>query len=165
MKTSNISFLFVSFLPIAISGCGGGGGSSSDGSIVHGTLTQLSAGAHNSSSLVLRHSAGQNIDGVTICLLGECSVTDASGEWGVNVPEIPAGDILLTAEGHGIDSSLVFNVPGGAKDVTVELGNSSDGISVTTLVVDGVDHTDHDHDHANGETTAHDEGSEHTHEK
>lgn len=133
---------------------------------MHGTLTQLSSGAHSTSGhstsgLELRHSAGQNIDGVTICLLGECSVTDATGEWGVNVPEIPAGDILLTAKGHGIDSSLVINVPGGAADVTVVLGNSSEGISLTSLIVDGVDHTDHDHNHAEGETSGHAAGSEH----
>lgn len=147
---------------MALSACGGGG-SSSDGSVVHGTLTQLSAGAHSTDSLQLRHSAGQNIDGVTICLLGACSVTDASGEWGVNIPEVPAGDILLTAEGHGIDSSVVFNVPGGAKDITIELGNTSEGLSVTTLVVDGVDHTDHDHNHA--EAVEHSDGSEHTHDE
>jgi hypothetical protein len=159
MKTYSNFFLVTLLFPLTLSACGGGG-SGSDGSIVHGSLIQLSDGAHSTDSLELRHSAGQKIDGVTICLLGECSVTDASGEWGVNVPEIPAGDILLTLKGHGIDSSKVINVPGGATDVTVELGNSSEGISLMALVVDGVDHTEHDHNH--GESSEHTGETGHT---
>jgi hypothetical protein len=157
MKTSTLLFtITISFFVVSSLGCGGSSGA--DGSIIHGRLTQLSAGAHGEESdsakissadqLQLRHSEGQDIDGVKICLLGECSLTDSDGEWGVNVSEIPAGDILLTAQGHGIDSSVIINVPAGAGDVTVDLGNSAEGISVTALVVDGEDHTEHDHDHA-----------------
>ncbi len=124
--------------------CGGGG--SSDGTVFQGTLTEQGTG-HSASAMVLRHSAGQRIGEVKVCILGECSITDSEGQWGVNVANFPGGDVAIVVEGHGISSSVSTDIPASARDVEVDLDHNGTEVTISKLVIDGEDHTGHSHDH------------------
>jgi hypothetical protein len=135
------------FLVSLCMGCGGGSGS--DGVVFQGTLTERGTGHSSSSQAALKHSAGQRIGDVKVCVLGACSITDDMGQWGVNVGAFEGGDVAVIAEGHGINSSVSAHVPAGAKDVELELDHSKNKLSIAKMLVDGEDHTDHSgHDHS-----------------
>jgi hypothetical protein len=125
--------------------CGGGGGESSDGTVIQGTLTQTGAG--HSATMSAKHAAGERIEDVKICVLSECSITDGEGQWGVNVDTIPGGEVAVTVTGHGIDSQTNVSLPTTARDVVIELGRDGNIITVNKLMIDGEDHTGHDHEH------------------
>ncbi len=125
----------------------GGGGSSSDGVVVQGTLTERGAG-HSAALLAeAKHSSGQLIEDVKVCILGECSITDGAGQWGVNVGEFAGGDVTVVVDGHGIDSSVTTNLPASARDVVIDLDHAGNVVSIAKLLIDGEDHTGHNHDH------------------
>jgi hypothetical protein len=124
-----------------------GGGSSSDGVVFQGTLTQKGEGHSTSDLTQAKHASGQRIDEVKICVLGECSITDGEGQWGVNVNEFSGGDVTVLVEGHGISSSVTTNIPDSPRDIVMDLEHSKNVISIAKLLVDGEDHTGHNHDH------------------
>jgi hypothetical protein len=124
----------------------GGGGSDSDGVVFQGTLTQQGAG-HSAEASNAKHSSGQRIGDVKVCILGECSITDDMGQWGVNVSNFTGGDVSVVLDGHGISSSVVANLPSTAKDVEMDLDHANNVVTIAKLMIDGEDHTGHDHDH------------------
>jgi hypothetical protein len=138
---------FLSSLCIALtfSACSGGG-SDSDGVVFQGAVTERGSG-HSAEAVIAKHSAGQRIGDVKVCILGECSITDDMGQWGVNVSDFTGGDISVVLEGHGISSSVVANLPSTAKDIEMDLDHANNVVSIAKLMIDGEDHTGHDHDH------------------
>lgn len=125
----------------------GGGGSSSDGVVFQGTLTEQGSGHSAGFMAAAKHSAGQRIEDVKVCILGECSITDGEGQWGVNVGGFSGGDVTVVVDGHGINSSVAANLPASARDVVIDLDHAENVISIATLLIDGEDHTGHDHGH------------------
>lgn len=148
------SSLPVMLLSIACPGTlvGCGGGSDSSGTVIQGTLTQRGAVTHAASlasqGLILKHGDGQRIGEVKVCILGECSITDDNGQWGVNIEPFPGGDLTVTLEGHGISGSANVSLPATAKEVELDFGRTKNVISVEKLIIDGEDHTGHDHSHS-----------------
>lgn len=126
------------------SACGGGG--SSDGTVFQGTVTERGAG-HSAAAVAPKHSAGERIGEVKVCVLGECSITDEQGQWGVNISNFTGGDIAVVLEGHGISASVSANIPASARDIEMDLDHSGSGVTIAKLLIDGEDHTDHDHQH------------------
>jgi len=124
--------------------CGGG---SSDGTVVQGTLTERGEGHSEKITIQAKHSAGERIEEVKVCILGECSITDGLGQWGVNIDNFPGGDIAIDVNGHGIAGSIVTNVPASAKEIEIALDHAGNEISISKLMIDGEDHTGHTHDH------------------
>jgi hypothetical protein len=156
ITSQNILIIFAaSFLGIVCIACNGGGGGSSDGTVIQGTLTQRGAGHSptihsptiHSQTMSSKHASGERIEDVTICVLGECSITDGEGQWGVNIENFPGGELAITINGHGIDSETSVSLPISARDVIVDLGRDGNVISVDKLFIDGEDHTGHDHSH------------------
>jgi hypothetical protein len=118
----------------------GCGGTSSDSEIlIEGTLTEGGVISHHSKSdISMRHSSGERIEEVLICALGRCSLTDAQGQWGFVIDqEFQGGDILLTAEGHGITSQTTISVPASAREVVVDLEHREGALVVNHLTLDG----------------------------
>lgn len=139
----------VTLICLLVTGCGGGGGSS-DGSsrsketLFYGTLTERGFGhattlEESTPNLSAKHSAGERLEGVRICIVDTCSVTDTSGLWGLNINDFNGGVVTITVNGHGINSQVQFAVNVGAEDVNVDLAHEANEITVESLVVDGVD--------------------------
>jgi hypothetical protein len=124
--------------------CGGGG--SSDGTVFQGTVTEQGTG-HSAMAVGLKHSAGQRIDDVKVCVLGECSITDSEGQWGVNVSNFMGGDVAIVLDGHGISATVSTNIPASAKEVYMDLDREGAEVTISKLLIDGDDHTGHSHDH------------------
>lgn len=138
--------LFITLtLSLVLSACGGGGASSS-GTVFEGTLTQAGAG-QKTQPLALKHAVGARIENVKICILGECSITDGEGRWGVNIENFAGGDIVATIDGHGIATTASASIPSTAKDVVMELERDGNVVTIEKLFIDGEDHSAHDHDH------------------
>jgi hypothetical protein len=141
-------------------GCGGGSGS--DGVVFQGTLTERGTGHSKSVQVAAKHSSGQRIGEVKVCVLGACSITDDMGQWGVNVGEFAGGDVALVLEGHGINASVSAHIPADTKEVEIDIDHAGNKLSVAKLLVDGEDHTDHsghdhsEHDHAGDNHSGHD---------
>lgn len=92
-----------------LSACGGG--SSGNGILIEGQLLQ-GAETHHTSAL-FRHGANEPIGEVTICALGECSITDDAGNWGFAAPgDFQGGDVEFTIVGHGINARTNVALPG-----------------------------------------------------
>jgi hypothetical protein len=128
----------------------GGGGSGSSGTVIEGTLTQKGSVVHSEKTANIvnaKHSDGERIGDVKVCILNECSITDDNGQWGVNVNDFTGGDLPITLDGHGINASTKISLPASAKDVSVDLGRNANNITVEKLMIDGEDHTGHDHSH------------------
>ncbi len=143
MRWFSSTIVLVSFSLIA---CGGGG--SSDGTVIQGTLTERGMG-HSKATMHTKHSAGQRIGDVKICILDECSITDDLGQWGINIGNFSGGDIAIVLDGHGISTSVSTNVPSTAKDIEINLDHAGNQVTIAKLVIDGEDHTGHSHDHNN----------------
>jgi hypothetical protein len=141
-------------LAVFLSACGGG--SDSDGVVFQGTVTERGSG-HSAATEAAKHSAGQRIGDVKVCVLGECSITDDQGQWGVNVTNFAGGDLSVVLDGHGISASVSTNIPASAKDVQMDLDHAGNTVTIAKLMIDGEDHTGHTHDH-NAES-----GDDHTH--
>lgn len=127
----------------------GGGGSSDSGMVIEGQLTQGGGVAH---SAALRHGAGENIENVSVCALGECSVTDSEGRWGFVAPEgFTGGEVLFNIDGHGLLTSTIVPVPDNASVVEISLLRvGTNEVAISDIVADGEsvfahDHDDHDH--------------------
>jgi hypothetical protein len=133
------------FLLAFCGACGGGGGSSSEGTVLQGTLIERGNG-HASASV--KHSAGQSLEDVKVCVMTECSITDGQGQWGVNIDNFTGGDITVTVDGHGIDAQTSISLPPTARDVELNLAHNANAITVEKLVIDGEDHSGHDHSHS-----------------
>lgn len=129
-----------------LTACGGSGGDSEDGVVFQGSLVQGSA------TIRLAHDAGEAIEEVQVCALGECSTTDGNGQWGFRVEQAPT-EFELSVIGHGIDSKLTVIIPSTAKDVVIELENHAEGIHAHSVVADGqgvdqeASHNDDGHSH------------------
>ena len=72
-----------------------------------------------------------------MCILGECSITDGLGQWGLNIEDFPGGDIPVVVEGHGIDASVNVSLPASAREVEMDLGHDGNVITVESLLIDG----------------------------
>jgi hypothetical protein len=143
---SILNILITLILGTLCAACGGsGGGESSEGTVIQGTLTQTGLG--HSAMLSAKHAAGERIEDVKICVLSECSITDGQGQWGVNVDNLPGGEVIVTVNGHGIDSQTSVFLPETAREVVIELGRDGNIITVSQLLIDGEDHTGHNHEH------------------
>lgn len=134
----------VAILAIALSMSSCGGGSGSDGTVIEGTLTQTGAG-HRSASIVFKHAVGARIEDVKICVLGQCSITDGEGQWGVNIENFPGGDFVISVDGHGISTTVQSSAPASTKNMVVALGRDGNVVTVEKLFIDGEDHSEHDH--------------------
>jgi hypothetical protein len=129
---------------MALTGCGGG--SSSDGTVFEGTLTQTGTG-HKVAAVARKHAVGSRIENVKICILGECSITDSEGQWGINVDNFTGGNVVVSIDGHGIATTASASIPSTAKDVVMGLGRDGNVVTIDTLIIDGTDHSGHDHEH------------------
>ncbi len=143
----NISFVGVNLFFLTLVACGGSSGSDSEGMVIEGTLTQGDhEGAERASDPRVAHSAGEVIENVEICALGQCSITDATGQWGFQLPEtFLGGEALFTVVGHGINSETVVTIPVGHSNVIVELVNGENGVEVHHVGVDGEETAEHEH--------------------
>jgi hypothetical protein len=148
----------LSLLSLALVSCGGGSGGSS-GILIEGQLTQGGSVSHS----LLRHSAGQHIGEVEICALGECSVTDSEGQFGFLTPaSYKGGEILLTVNGHGINTTVVADIPEVENDVNLQLVNNSGVVTVAQMLVDGLDASGISEEHEDPHGSGHSE-EEHSH--
>ena len=129
-------------------GCGGSSNNSS-GILIEGQLTQGESAAHDvANGLEKIHGAGENIESVEICALGECSTTDSAGNWGFIAPEsFNGGDVSFSIAGHGIDASAVVSIPQNSQNVFIhfEHGEANE-ITLHHFTVDGVEVEQHDED-------------------
>lgn len=125
---------FVSLLALC-SACGGGG--SSDGTVIQGVLTERGDGHVSAQGVSLKHSATEPLEDVKVCILGECSITDGLGQWGLNIEDFPGGDIPVVVEGHGIDASVNVSLPASAREVEMNIGHSDNVITVESVIIDG----------------------------
>lgn len=134
--------ILVYSLFVSLCSCGGGG--SGDGMLLEGTLVEARGVTHHS---MTRHGAGQPIENVSVCALGDCSITDLDGRWGIIAPEeFGGGEVLVSVNGHQIDNSLVIEVPHGARHVNAALLRVEEGLALGSLSVDGSSTGDpHDH--------------------
>jgi hypothetical protein len=134
---------------LVVNGCGGGGGSS-DGSsssketLFYGSLTERGSGhatalEESIPNVSAKHTSGERLEGVRICIVDTCSVTDRSGLWGLNISDFKGGEVTITVNGHGINSQVQFTVDAGTEDVNVDLAHEANTITVESLVLDGVD--------------------------
>lgn len=141
--------LFLLSIVVLLAACGGGGGSS-DGTVIQGTLIERGTGHTDFSNQSLKHSAGEALEDVKVCILTECSITDGRGQWGLNINNFPGGDISVKVEGHGISTSASVSLPASAQEVEITLGhnNTTNVVSVEKLLIDGEDHSGHDHSHS-----------------
>ena len=132
--------LFLS-LVITLTACGGGSSSGNSGVLVRGTLTE--AGGAHSKAYSERHSDGQRIENVAICGAGECSPTDEEGQWGFVLPEdFTEEELLLTVNGHGIDSETVIHMHSATNELVVELNHVEGGVIESEVTeVDGEHHS------------------------
>lgn len=147
MKREGMRLLCPVFLCLVFSLAACGGGSrSSDGTVVQGTLTERGTG-HSKVGIQAKHSSGERIGDVKVCVLDECSITDDLGQWGVNIENFPGGDITVVLDGHGISTSVSTNVPASAKDIEMDLDHAGNQVTIAKLMIDGEDHTGHSHDH------------------
>lgn len=116
-------FLFCS-LTLPLHGCGNGG--SDSGRLIEGTLTEMGENAHG--RVRPKHSSGEPIEGVKICALGKCSVTDGKGQWGFLVDqEVVQSEVLFLFSGHGIETSTSVALPQGTGDVSLEFFHTESG--------------------------------------
>ena len=141
------SLLIAFSLIVCSTGCNGGGGSS-DGTIVQGVLTERGTGHASADEPSSKHSAGQQIEEVKVCVRSECSITDGAGQWGVNLDNFTGGEVEILVDGHGINSSTKVSLPPTAKEVELNLAHNKNTIAVEKLIIDGEDHTGHDHSHS-----------------
>jgi hypothetical protein len=104
-----------------------GGGSSDSGMLIEGTLTEA-GGSEQTRGLALRHEAGERIEGVQVCTLGVCSLTDDAGQWGFEVTkEFTGGELLFTFVGHGLNNSTVVSIPLATKQAFIEFEHHGAG--------------------------------------
>jgi hypothetical protein len=144
MQKHKIAKILLSVIVISIStGCGGGSGA--DGTVVQGTLTERGIGHKISQIVSAKHSAGETLENVKVCVAAACSVTDGAGQWGVNIESFSGGDLGITVEGHGINAQTTINLPATAKDVVIDLGRNGSSLAIEKLIIDGEDHSEHDH--------------------
>ena len=111
----------------------GGGGSGSSGTVIEGTLTQKGSVVHSEKTANIvnaKHSDGERIGDVKVCILNECSITDDNGQWGVNVNDFTGGDLTITLDGHGINASTKISLPANARDISMDLGRNANNITV-----------------------------------
>lgn len=145
MRKVLLSLFFTAFC----GACGGGGsGSSADGTVLQGTLTERGVGHAAQQTAALKHSAGQRLEDVKVCVLSECSITDGEGQWGVNVENFPGGDVTIIVDGHGINAQTSVSLPATAKDIEIDIGHNSNVVTVEKLIIDGENHSGHDHSHS-----------------
>lgn len=137
----------------ALVGCSSGGGDDNE-LVLQGVLIQGSgAGAHV--GLFTKHAPGEPIGEVSVCALGECSLTDDRGQWGFSSKNVWAGGALMfTLRGHGLDAQAIVELPAEARDVSLEFERGVTEVYVTHLTIDG--HTQHleieGHEHGSIET-------------
>ena len=142
------------------------GGGTNNGSGSGGGVVTAGSGVITGRNVVpsVMHSAGEPLEKVQVCVLGQCSTTDGLGQWGMAAPDsFAGGDALFTVNGHGIDSSLVVTLPIGASDIVVTLVHQPGaGVSASRVTADGEDTAtgadDAEHDHGSHE---HEHESEH----
>jgi hypothetical protein len=132
----NCKALLLCFVSALSIGCNGS--SSNDGIVFQGQLTQGDAVAH--AEATSKHGAGQNIENVEVCALGECSTTDDGGNWAFVAPEVfTGGSVEFTLNGHGLQTNVLVDVPEGSRDVFAHFerqgGNT---VVVHHLMIDGV---------------------------
>jgi len=131
------------FLCVSLCSIGCGGGSSADGVVFEGTVTERGQGHLVSSVAGAKHSAGQTIGGVKVCVLSECSVTDDNGQWGVNVGNFTGGEVAIVLDGHGVSGSVGVDVPASARDVEIDLGHKGSALIIEEFLIDGEDQLVH----------------------
>ncbi len=144
------SLLMATILLItSLAGCGGG--SSDSGMLIEGTLTEAGSTDHNL-GFALKHTNGQRVENVQICALGECSTSDAQGQWGFEVKgSFNGGNVLFTLSGHGIETTTTVDIPSGASEIFLDFQHVEGGaVRAEHITVDG--------------ETSHHEDDEDTHE-
>ena len=140
--------LLVALSCLVFASCGGSGGGDSDsGTVFEGVLAQGDGVVHSERDLLsqVAHGAGEFIENVEVCALGECSKTDATGRWGfATASRFAGGEVLFSIVGHGIDAAVVLDVPSGADNVVVEFENhGAEGVHAHSVLVDGTEAPQH----------------------
>jgi hypothetical protein len=69
--------------------------------------------------------------------MSECSITDDLGQWGVNVENFTGGTVTITADGHGISSSVSYDFPAYPKEITLELDHNRNQLTIASGLIDG----------------------------
>lgn len=152
--TSKSSLLFAASVSILLLSSACGGGSSGGSLVIEGTLIQGSAASHGRSiNSSVAHTAGQTIESVRICALGQCSTTDANGAWGF-ATDFEGGAVNFTLDGHGILAETAVDIPADSQDVFIEFENQGGNhVLAHTVTIDGEE--DHDHSHESEESHEH----------
>lgn len=99
----------------------------------------IEAGGAGHKVAYLKHASGQAIESVTICALGECSTTDAEGQWGFVVDNSALGtEVLFSINGHGIDAETIVSLPTAADEIFIHFNHVEGGtVAVHHLLTDG----------------------------
>lgn len=133
-----------------------GGGSSDSGILIEGNLEQGSDVVPHMA--ISRHAAGEKIGEVTICALGECSITDDAGQFGFLAPaDFKSGEVLFTINGHGIDTSTTIYIPQAQSDIYLHLMRSGNEVSVHHMLVDGQKAESEHQEHSDSHNQTHSE--------
>lgn len=125
-------FLILSLIAGFVS-CSGG---SSSGTLITGNLTQSGAVNHS-----FRHDAGEKIEDVEICALGQCSTTDSEGQWGFEVDTRNVKEATFSIKGHGIDTTTNVEIESGANQIEIEFKHDDGKVEAHSVVADGHEHT------------------------
>ena len=150
LKKIIIQALLLVGVLIGVTACGGG--SSSSGLILEGELTQGATEEH-SNTLIYRHAENEPISEVKVCVLDQCSITDSEGRFGMGLPEsFTSGDVLVTAEGHGIDTEFMVNLPAAENEFYLHFQHQDGKIKVHHMLVDGERLEADAHDHESEDT-------------
>lgn len=150
MELRILTSLFICLGIASLIGCGGSSDGSSNGGIIfEGQLIEGVGVADERAVAQYRHGKDEPIEDVEICALGECSITDGTGNFGFRASEtFISGPALFTVKGHYTDASIVVDIPKGAQEVFVHLARINEGqVELHHLEVNGERVSDHDHDH------------------
>jgi hypothetical protein len=114
----------------------GGGSSGSSGMLIEGTLTEGAGTAHTRS---IKHGAGEFLEEVNVCAVGQCSRTDGRGQWGFMVPEETKGsEVQFSFQGHGINTTTLVAIPLEANELFIHFEHNNSHVIAHHMEVNGV---------------------------
>lgn len=128
-------------VPINVSATGTGNGADDDDEIVdddededdqNGAATEDDVEVTGT----LSSSAGEDVEGVEVCALGDCADTDQDGRYILTVPQnvFAGGDVLFSFDGDDVETETIApNLPGGNRDTTVDFEIRGENVVPTSV--------------------------------
>lgn len=114
--------------------------SSHGGTSFKGTIVQAATKTTNP----LAHSIGQMLPGIEVCVLENCTNTNAEGAWYVSSSADREDEVLFSVKGHDAETTFVLSIPHKAKKIEIEAAlHTGEGDHDN----DHHDHDHHGHDH------------------